>query len=56
MITYRDIESLSEDHPLRVQLFRELIAEEECAAEEVILNYDDEESQAYFDRYVAGDR
>lgn len=56
MIKYREIETLQEDHPLRVQFFRELIAEEECAAETVVLNYDDEESQAYFDRYVAGDR
>lgn len=56
MNKYRAIQFLPEDNPLRVRFFRELIAEEECAAEAVVLNCDDEESQAYFDRYIAGDR
>lgn len=54
MIKYRDIQFLPEDNPLRIQFFRELNAEEECSADANCL--DDEESKAYFDRYIAGDR
>lgn len=55
MIKYREIQHLPIGHPLRVQFFREL--EEEQKAEDGSSFYDyDEESKAYFDRYIAGDK
>ena len=54
--TYKEIENLPEDDPRRLLFMMDLIAHEECDAEAITVNYDDEESQAYFDHYIAGDR
>lgn len=59
MIKYSEIQFLPEDHPKHIAFIKELEkAQDEFDAAEFV-EYsclDDEESKAYFDRYIAGDR
>jgi hypothetical protein len=50
---YNDIKDLPPDHPLVIQFMVEAEAQLNIP---VISPNDDEESLAYFDRYIAGDR
>lgn len=56
MITYKDIENLSNDHPLVKQFYKELEEEAYFNQAEYFIDFSDEESLAYFNKYVAGDR
>lgn len=51
-LTYADVEDLPTNHPLYVEFMNE--AEKQLNVD--INSTLDEESQEYFDRYIAGDR
>lgn len=51
-LTITDVIDLSPDHPLMIEFMKQVEAEEVPA----ISMLDCEESLAYFDRYIAGDR
>jgi hypothetical protein len=51
-LTITDVIDLSPDHPLMIEFMKQVEAEETPA----ISMLDCEESLAYFDRYIAGDR
>lgn len=57
MITYKQIENLPNNHPL-VEQFRKEMQEFDMFEKRIGDNNPliDEQSQAYFDRYIAGDR
>lgn len=57
MLDIRKILDLPSDHPEVKKFKQEMIAELEMFRDTPVGNpLDDEESQAHFDRYIAGDR
>lgn len=57
MLTYKDVEKLPVSHPLYQQFWNELTKMEDMYKGEAdIHDLDDEQSLAYFNRYIAGDR
>lgn len=52
-LTYRDIQDLPQDHPDYIRFMQEAETMSGLPVQEM---GDDEESVAYFDRYIAGDR
>ncbi len=52
-LTYADVADLPIDHPLYVEFMKEATEQMDV---EIQSSLKDEESQEYFDRYIAGDR
>jgi len=57
-LTYRDVMDLPPDHPKSIQFMKELKEMDAAYDEAGDLGtvYDDEESEDYFNRFIAGDR
>lgn len=54
-LTYADVADLPIDHPLYVEFMKEATEQMQMDVE-IQSSLKDEESQEYFDRYIAGDR